>query len=104
MTIEEELAKIFSEIKLRVYDLDHVEHRQPRLLAHLRSLAHWEQDARDYPEVIAEFPETIDIAYAVCHPECGVKEFIVEGSTQECQSCGGLMFRVETREYKLVNE
>jgi hypothetical protein len=104
MTIEEELAKLFSEIKLRVYDLDHVTHRQLRLLAHIRSLTCWEQDAMDYPEVIAEFPETIDIAWAVCHPECGVREFIVEGSTQECQSCGSSLFRLETRKYRLINE
>ena len=57
----------------------------------------------DYPDPGAvSFPEAIHIAYAVCHPECGAREFIVDGSTQECQYCGGgLMFRTEVREYVL---
>ena len=72
------------------------------ILAHLRSLARWHQEPRDYEEPgPASFPATLPIAYAVCHPECGATEFIVEGSTQECQHCGGLLFRTETREYEL---
>jgi hypothetical protein len=53
----------------------------------------------DYPDVVAEFPETVPIAYAVCHSDCGTKQLIVDGSTQECQRCGRLMFRTEVKEY-----
>ncbi len=54
----------------------------------------------DYPKVIPDFPKTLYVAYAVCHADCGVKELIVDGSTQECQRCGRLMFRSETQEYQ----
>ncbi len=54
----------------------------------------------DYPnDVDPMFPESIHVAYAVCHPHCGVREFIVDGSTQECQHCGGHLFRTATHEY-----
>jgi hypothetical protein len=54
----------------------------------------------DYPEVTANFPKAIHIAYAVCHPDCGTEELIVDGSTQLCQRCGRLMFRTEVKEYE----
>ena len=72
-------------------------------MAHLRSLARWDQEPNNYPAVAApSFPERLPIAYAFCHPECGTREFIVDGSTQECQRRGGLLFRAETREYELL--
>jgi hypothetical protein len=51
-----------------------------------------------------EFPAEVQIAFAICHPACGTQEFIVDGSTQECQFCGGLLFRTETRGYRLAPE
>lgn len=36
--------------------------------------------------------------------ECGVCEFIVDGSTQECQSCGALMFRTDVAEYQFLKK
>jgi hypothetical protein len=74
-------------------------------LNHLRSLARLDDEATDYPEVSkVVFPGNISIAYAVCHPECGAAEFIVDGSTQERQYCGSLMFRAAVAEYKLVGD
>lgn len=73
-------------------------------LLHLRTLGRWQQDPMDYPQVAAEFPKTIHIAHAVCHPECGTAELIVDGSTQECQRCGGLMFRTSVRKYERKEE
>ena len=73
-----------------------------RLRDHLRHLTyHHEDGPMDYidPGPI-EFPDRLPVAFAVCHPECGRAEFVVEGSTQECQSCGGLMFRKETAWYR----
>ncbi len=72
-------------------------------VAHLRSLARVSEPL-DYPDAgVVEFPQSITVAFAVCHPECGTREFIVEGSTQECQHCGGLMFRAEGASYALVS-
>lgn len=47
-----------------------------------------------------DFPEAIDIAYAVCSVSCGNKEFIVDGQSQVCQYCGKLMFRTVVQRYK----
>ena len=72
-------------------------------LAHIRSLAQWHEEPMDYlQDHHVEFPESLDIASAVCHPGCGTSELIVDGSTQECQRCGVTMFRTETAEYRLV--
>jgi len=65
-----------------------------------------EYEIEDYPEINEKeikFPNEIYISYAVCAKECGRKEFIVDGSTQVCQKCGGLMFRTETKKYKLID-
>ncbi len=56
-----------------------------------------------YPDVKdVAFPAELHVAYAVCGKECGVREFIVDGQTQVCQHCGGLMFRTEVRKYSLA--
>jgi len=75
-----------------------------RFLVHVRSLGHWENDPKDYPEIDRDFPERIAVAFAVCHPDCGAEEFIVDGSTQECQHCGQLMFRRSVRWYNIAEE
>lgn len=73
------------------------------MIAHMRSLARFEADPADYPEPSdVSFPERLHAAFAVCHPECGAREFVVDGSTQECQRCGGRMFRTDVAEYRLV--
>ena len=60
---------------------------------------------KDYPKAKhVEFPELIYVAFAVCTRKCGIREFIVDGSTQRCQTCGKLMFRTETAKYRLVRE
>jgi hypothetical protein len=101
--IDHELNDLFEKIKERIDDLGDTPSRKERLIAHLRSLSRWENEPIDYPDVVCEFPQSIDISFAVCHPECGVKQLIVDGSTQECQNCGGLMFRVQTKKYVLNN-
>ncbi len=61
----------------------------------------------NYPEINddeVEFPSTIGIAYAVCRKECGLQEFIVDGSTQICRHCGKMMFRTAVREYSLIDD
>ena len=45
------------------------------------------------------FPKEIEISLAVCSESCGNIEFIVDGSSQVCQHCGKLMFRVASKTY-----
>ena len=95
-----ELGPLLEQIRTRYAELEGSATRQARFLAHVRALGHWENDPMDYPDVTAEFPEAVQVAFAVCHPDCGRQEFIVEGGTQECQRCGRLMFRNSVQEYK----
>jgi hypothetical protein len=73
-------------------------------VAHLQSLARRHEEPMDYPQDDGPaFPAVLPVAYAVCHPECGARDFIVEGSTQECSYCGGSLFRLKKAEYRLVS-
>jgi hypothetical protein len=97
--------EIDAEIRARLAEVRLGSASAEAIVAHLRSLARWHREPQDYVDPgPAVFPASLPIAYAVCHPECGTAEFIVEGSTQECQHCGGLLFRMETREYTLAEQ
>ena len=99
-----EIEDLFAEIRARIGEARPGSGGAEAILAHLRSLARWHREPQDYVDPgPARFPSALPIAYAVCHPECGTAEFIVEGSTQECQHCGGLLFRMETRDYALAD-
>ena len=92
--------KYFKEIKDRFSELKN-SCDQESFILNLKSLARWHNEPMDYPDTTGvRFPDSIHIAHAVCHPECGVQEFIVEGSTQKCQRCGGLLFRNDAVEYQ----
>ena len=100
----EQLNELLQSVQARYAELPAGSEARRDFLAHLRSLARWHAEPTDYPEAgTAEFPAHVRVALAICHPECGAREFIVDGSTQ-CQSCGGLLFRAETREYQLVRQ
>ncbi len=95
-----ELDGLIARIKTRYAKIVKGTAQEESFLAHVRALGDWERNPiDDYPDTVGEFPETLPIAYAVCHPDCGTEQFIVEGSTQECQRCGQLMFRNATKEY-----
>jgi hypothetical protein len=94
-----ELDTLLLQITKRYEELKGNSSKRESFLMHLRSLGHWEQDPMDYPDVTPCFPEIVHVAYAVCHPNCGTEELIIDGSTQECQHCGQLMFRASTHEY-----
>ena len=98
--MEPDFDKIFDAIKKQYSKLKNTCDKESFIL-NLKSLARYNEEPDDYkePEEI-NFPESIHIAYAVCRPECGVGEFIVDGSTQVCQRCRSLMFRTEIAEYK----
>ena len=95
-----DLDALFSQIKKRYHEVKVVSpSKRKRFVDHLRALGEWEQDPMDYPGVTPNFPETVWVAFAICHPDCGTQELIVDGSTQECQRCGRLMFRAATQDY-----
>jgi hypothetical protein len=99
----DDLDALFGAIRARLEQLGPQPRRRESFLAHLRSLGRWEADATDYQQPGGvSFPERLHVAFAVCHSECGVREFIVDGSTQECQTCGANMFRTDVAEYRLV--
>jgi hypothetical protein len=61
----------------------------------------------DYPLVNNDevvFPPDICISYAVCRKECGAAQFIVDGSTQICENCGGVMLRTVVKRYRVTNQ
>lgn len=103
--MSDNLEKLFAQIRRRYEELEGgSESRKASFLAHVRSLGEWESDREYDPDPgEVDFPESLPIAFAMCYPECGRSEFIVEGSTQECQRCGSLMYRTETKEYRLVS-
>ncbi|MBK1869986.1 hypothetical protein [Taklimakanibacter albus] len=99
----EEIEHLLSRIKDRYAQIKHDESRRERFLLHLESLGRWENEPMDYPDVTPEFPETVYVAYAVCHPNCGTRDLIIDGGTQECQRCGSSMFRLSAKLYGIVN-
>jgi hypothetical protein len=94
-----ELDGLIACIKARYAKIVKGTAQEESFLAHVRALGNFEREPMDYPDAVGEFPETLPIASAVCHPDCGTEQFIVEGSTQECQRCGRLMFRTAMKEY-----
>jgi hypothetical protein len=100
-----EIENLLDAIRTRYASLGPQKCRQESFLAHLRSLGRWESDGGDFPDPgEVAFPEKIHISFAVCNQECGVREFIVDGSTQECQRCGDLMYRTDVAEYKFLKK
>ncbi len=72
-------------------------------LNRLRNLARFGDEPMDYPEPVGlELPKEVEIALAVCHPECGNEALvIVEGGPQGCDCCGGTMCPTEIATYRL---
>lgn len=96
---EPDWQKLLANVQKRYSELTS-DSRRKNFLEHLKNLGDWEGDTGEYhPSRPVRFPEKATLAYAICHPSCGTEELIVDGSTQECQRCGRLMFRVEQREY-----
>ena len=93
----DDFDELFAKIRVRHASFRNSCDRE-QLGAHVRSLAG--EDRAGQTDVPAPpFPQEVDVTFATC--ACGAREFIVEGSTQECQHCGALMFRHESRKYSL---
>ena len=94
---------LISGLKDKFRDLRPGSKQERAFLLHMASLARLYAEPMDYPEISEKpFPLTLPVAQAVCHPECGTSEIIVDGSTQECQNCGGTMFRTAIAWYRLI--
>ncbi len=103
---DKDIDELLEGVKKRYFEVasEFAEVYRESLVAHVKSLASWYKPSKQPPpEIPARFPSTIAVAYAVCHLGCETKEFIVDGSTQECQYCGSLMYRMETAEYKITD-
>ncbi len=97
-----DLDSLFEAIRARVADLSNSCDRDA-LVSHIRALAIWNEEPRDYPAVgQVKFPERLPIAFAVCHPGCGATAFLVDGGPQRCDHCGHSMFRTSVRDYRLA--
>ena len=89
----EQLNELLQSVQARYAELPAGSEARRDFLAHLRSLARWHAEPTDYPEAgTAEFPAHVRVALAICHPECGAREFIVDGSTQGVSLVGGSSF------------
>jgi hypothetical protein len=94
---------LFAEIRARYDTLPARADARTDFVAHLRSLARFIDEPMDNPRpATVAFPAEMAVAYAVCHPEWGAAQLIVDGSTQECQRCGGSHYRTEVRTYALA--
>ena len=96
--MEDDINELLNQVREKYSALDS-EKRRDSVLRHLRSIASLDEGFAEPVGVkVPKFPNRLPVAYATC--ECGVGEFIVEGSTQECQHCGRLMFRHQTEWYE----
>ncbi|MDH5762538.1 MAG: hypothetical protein OEZ51_06130 [Nitrospinota bacterium] len=58
----------------------------------------------EYPKIEKEdidFPEEINLVYAVCGQSCSLQEIIVQGSTEICQYCNKRMKLIGKASYTL---
>ncbi len=101
--MSDDIETLLDVIRKRHSELEQAPQYRETFVAHLRSFGRADTDVVDYPDPgKVAFPSRIHVAFAVCQPCCGTQEFIVDGSTQECQKCGSLMFRTDVAEYALI--
>lgn len=100
-----DFERLISGLRAKMRELRSGSKQEREFLLHLESLARRYSEPMDYPKKSkVSFPPTIVISQALCHPECGTDELIVDGSTQECQNCGGIMYRTGSASYRRVEE
>jgi hypothetical protein len=101
--VDSELEPFLDLIRKRYAELTDARCQRKVFLKRLGNLARFGAEPMDYPEPAGvELPKELEIALAVCHPECGNQAFVVvEGGPQGCDCCGGTMYPVETATYRL---
>ncbi len=98
-----EVESLLAAIRQRFSELTDERCQRRLFLNRLRNLARFGAEPMDYPEPDGvELPKEVEVALAVCHPECGNQAFvIVEGGPQGCDCCGGTMLPTEMATYRL---
>ena len=98
-----ELDPLLEAIRQRYSELTDERCQRRLFLNRLRNLARFGAEPMDYeaPEGV-DLPREVEVALAVCHPDCGNQALVVvEGGPQGCDCCGGTMMPVEFGTYKL---
>lgn len=98
-----ELEPLIEAIRRRFSELTDERCQRRLFLNRLRNLARFGAEPMDYPEPQGvELPKELEVALAVCHPECGNQALVVvEGGPQGCDCCGGTMNPIEVGTYRL---
>jgi hypothetical protein len=95
--------ELLEQVKTRFNQLDDARCQRRVFLNRLRALVSFGAEKMDY-EVPAEMelPKELEIALAVCHPECGNQAYVVvDAGPQSCDCCGGTMYPVSSAIYRL---
>jgi len=92
-----ELDNLLLAVRQRFSQLTDDDCQRRSFLSRLRALGRFDAEPMDYEEPEDAFlPKELEIAFAVCHPECGNQAFIVlEGGPQCCDRCGEMMYPVK---------
>ena len=98
-----DLDNLLLGIRQRFSQLTDNDCQRTLFLNRLRSLGRFDAEPMDYVEPEEAFlPKELEIAFAVCHPECGNQAFVVlEGGPQYCDRCGGTMCPMKFGTYRL---
>jgi hypothetical protein len=97
-----ELDPLLEALRWRFSELTDEKCQRKVFLNRLRNLARFGAEPMDYPAPEGvELPKEVEIALAVCHPDCGNQALVVvEGGPQGCDCCGGTMYPAETAVYR----
>jgi hypothetical protein len=100
---DNELEPLLDALRKRYSELTDARCQRKVFLKRLGNLTRFGAEPMDYPEPEGvELPKELEVALAVCHPECGNQALVVvEGGPQGCDCCGGTMLPVEVGTYKL---
>jgi hypothetical protein len=101
--VDGELEPFLEALRKRYAELTDARCQRKVFLKRLGNLARFGAEPMDYPEPEGvELPKELEVALAVCHPECGNQALVVvEGGPQGCDCCGGTMYPTEVGMYRL---
>ncbi|MCM2357502.1 MAG: hypothetical protein NDI77_05090 [Geobacteraceae bacterium] len=99
---DEELDQLLAALRQRCSELTDDRCQRKVFLKRLKNLVRFGAEPMDYPEPEGvELPKELEVALAVCHPECGNQALVVvEGGPQGCDCCGGTMYPTEVATYR----
>lgn len=96
------LEEALAAVRQRYAELTDAQCGRRIFLNRLRSLGRFDAEPNDYETpAAAELPKELEIAFAVCHPECGNQAFVVvDGGPQSCDRCGSTLYPVAFAAYR----